>query len=261
MRATSWLACLMALAINACAPAGGEETPPARLASRAPAADRTTPPAATTPRPAPRDGRTREAIAADLSDNGEPMIVVAGWRDDTGVPGVPVYAQRNGGWRRLTAGDWPAGESSFVRAVEAADLDGDGRLELIALGRTGAVGGGQAMLAVFRMREGDLDLVAETRWQGGADRVWVIDGAGDRDKVVVGGRNRRALRAFALDGDRLVPRRTEGAAPPARGDGVIMSLPLPSGAMPVAVRDAGGGRPLLATVEEWNAELARLRPR
>ena len=265
MRATSRLACVMALAINACAVDGGDHPPPAPLASsapqRAPAGEEAGPRAPAAPASASLDPRTHDAIAADLSQSGEPMIAVAGWRDETGAPGVPVYAQRNGGWRRLTTSQWPAGESSFVRAVEAADLDGDGRLELIALGRTGADDGGLATLAVFRMRDGDLELVADTHWTGGGDRVWVPGGAGDRGEIVVGGRNRRALRSFALDGERLVPGGTPMAAPPAPGDEVTMTLPGPCGAIRVAVRDAGSGRPLLATIAKWNAELARLRPR
>jgi hypothetical protein len=257
----------MALAIGACAVEDSAEPAPAKT-SPAPRLATAEPMPAASERPAAPAARSTEppvlrAIAADLANSGEPMVVVAGWRDRDSAAGVPVYAQRNGGWRRLTTGEWPDGAGSIARAVDAADLDGDGAIEVAAFGRVGDGGeADRARLAVFRLRDRELEQVAEVRWQGAEDRLWLIDSDGDgSSEVVVGGRGRRAVRAFSLEGDALVARAARGAGPKRNRESVEMSLPGAGGPFQVAVRPATGGAPMLATLQQWNAELARLRPR
>ena len=269
MRASWLLACVMVPASSACAIDDGDEPPPAR-AARAPALATTAekvPPAEVVAAPpaavSPAEPGSLRAVAADLASIGEPMVLVAGWRDQESAAGVPVYAQRNGGWRRVTIGEWPRGAASSVRAVDAADLDGDGTLEVAALGREDdGRGGDRALLVVFRLRDRELDKLAEARWNGDADRLWLADSGGDgRHEVVIGLRQRRAARAFAFESGQLIAREPKGTGPGRRGDTVAMSLPDDGSPLSVAVRAASGGRSMLETVEEWNAELARLRPR
>lgn len=223
--------CLTALAIGACA-TDDREPPvatrkPANLATTA----KTEAPARQPTAPAPRAAtvaRTHDAVAVDLAGSGEPLIAVAGCQDANGNPVVPLYAQRNGGWRRIAEGEWPAGDGSEVQAIDARDLDADGVPELIAQGRgEDSDGANRSRLAVYRLRAGDLELVPEARGDGPGGDISLSDPATSR-----------------------------------RGDHqVVMSLPDPAGAMRVVVRAAGGGPSMLGTIQKWNAELARLRPR
>jgi len=259
-----------ALAISACAAGDDQATPQAShptpvtavLPDRAPApapaaAGPTRPPvvAATPSRPLP-------AIAADFARTGEPLIMVAGYRDDSGIPLVPIYAQRNGGWRRIGAGEWPAGAGSIIRAVDGGDMDGDGWPELAALGQIGEGEGALTVLVVFRMRDRDLERIAETRWDGPGDELAIGGGGGNggQEIAVVRRRDRRELRRYALAGGHLVPRAAPGPSSARDRDRVRMALPDAGRTIRVEVRAASGAPSVLATIEEWNAELARLRP-
>jgi hypothetical protein len=249
--------CLTALAISACAAGDGAPSPrprERRVVIAAPRIGEAHLDAASQPeRPSPpRSTGRHRAVAADLLGAGEPMIVVAGCRDPSGAAEVPVYAQRNGGWRRVSAGEWPGGDAAAVASVDAADLDGDGGLEVVALG-TG--GDGRPHLAVYRMRDRDLVLTAATTWRGRADR---LDIAIDERAIGIGG---RPPRAFALEGDRLVPRTPVDTRPPRRARGLAMTLAAADRSLRVAVGAAAGGPSMIARIAAWNDELARLRPR
>ncbi|HUS68857.1 MAG TPA: hypothetical protein VMZ28_30180 [Kofleriaceae bacterium] len=106
--------------------------------------------------------RVLAAVAGDLAGTGEPMLVVAGFRDAGGRAEVPVVAQRDGGWQIIARGAWPGDE---VTAVEVADVEGDARPEVIALGRAG----GRARLVVFALGVGNL--VAQTDIDAGDERA------------------------------------------------------------------------------------------
>jgi hypothetical protein len=255
--------CVMALAIGACsrneqaaspppAPPTAQARPGPALASRAEAD--------TPDRPSPVDLGPLDAVAADLTGS-EPIIAVAGYRDEDGVAAIPIYAQRNGGWRRIGTVAWPESEGANVVAVDAGDLDGDGRPELAALGRIADEGGGsRAELAVYRLDGGDLALVADVRLDGAASELWLGDEDGDgRPEIAV--RGRRLARLYSLDEGRLVSRSRRAPAAPRDHDRVIMPLPGPAGRMRVVVRAASGCPSVLGTIRQWNAELARLRPR
>lgn len=204
--------------------------------------------------PVPPHG-THRAIAADLAGSGEPIIAVTGCRDGGGAAEVAIYAQRNGGWRRIGGGAWPDGESSSVSSLDAADLDGDGALELAALG---SAGDGRAHLAVFRMRDRDLVPVAETSWNGhpGALEIADVDG---RAVLLIRTRRGRARRAFALDGEALAERAAIDVRSPRRAHSLEMSLPAASGPLRVAIAASSGGPSMLHRIAAWNDELARLR--
>ncbi len=205
--------------------------------------------------PAPQRG-THRAIAADLSDSGEPIIAVTGCRDASGAAEVPIYAQRNGGWRRIGGGAWPDGGDSSVSSLDAADLDGDGTLELIALGTAGE---GRAQLAVYRLRDRDLDLVSETSWNGhpGPLEVVAVD---RRAAILVRDRRGRPRRAFSLDAGVLAARAVIQVRSQRRAHALEMSLPATSGQLRVAIAAASGGPSMLPRIEAWNDELARLQP-
>ena len=271
MRFSRGLACgVTVLAISACAAGDDQATPQAtgltplvavaaRAPARAPAAARRT----RSPVDAARPPRPLPAVAADFARTGEPLIMVAGYRDESGIPLVPVYAQRNGGWRRIGAGEWPAGSGASIHAVDGGDIDGDGSPELAALGRIGEGDAALTVLVVFRMRDGDLEPIAETRWDGPGDELTISDGGGDggQEIAVVRRRDRRELRRFALADGHLVPSSVQGPPSGRDRDRVRMALPDAGRAIRVEVRAASGAPSVLATIEEWNAELARLRPR
>jgi hypothetical protein len=252
--------CLTALAISACT--GGDGGPSSRPREHRAviAAAQVVRGGANQPEPEseparPRSNGRRRAVAADLLGAGEPMVVVAGCRDSAGAAEVPVYAQRNGGWRRVTAGEWPAGDAAAVAAVDAADLDGDGALEVAALGSSGD---GRAHLALYRMRDRDLALIAETSWRGRADRLEI---AVDERTIGISGRHGRRPRAFALDGDRLVSRTPVDRSTPHRPHRLAMTFAAADGPLRVDISAAAGGPAMLSRIAAWNDELARLRPR
>ena len=90
------------------------------------------------------------AVAGDLAGTGEPMLVVSGFRGPGGRAEVPVLAQRDGGWQVVARAAWP-GDGDVV-AVEIADVEGDARPEVLALGRAS----GRARLVVFELGVGSL---------------------------------------------------------------------------------------------------------
>jgi hypothetical protein len=97
------------------------------------------------------------AVAGDLAGTGEPLLVVAGFRDADGRAVVPVIAQRNGGWQVIARGAWPGARDAEIVAVEIADVSGDERPDVIALGRSD----GRARLVVFELAVGSLVPVSE----------------------------------------------------------------------------------------------------
>lgn len=229
---------VMALALTGCAV--DEDAPPIAAAVGTAPALALSPPAASAVRvESPRGSRSRAArrgVAADVAGTGEPFIMVAGATDADGAPAVPVYAQRDGGWRVIASGDWPAGASSAIERVEAVDLDGDGAVEVIAFGVVGdaAPEPGRRTI-VYRWRHGDLVRMAEGSYDRAARALTIIDGDADLLRAV-----RRPRRARRVARERI-----------------SVSLPGPDGALDVLVRPAGDAS-LLATIVSWNAELDRL---
>ncbi len=70
---------------------------------------------------------------ADLNGNGSEQVVV-GWRkpDKDGKVGIKVFSRKDDGtW----ASQWVADNTVAVEDLKVADLDGDGKLEIIAAGR------------------------------------------------------------------------------------------------------------------------------
>ena len=149
---------------------------------------------------------------ADLATTGEP------------VPLLVRYAQADGTWEETPFATSP-NPAKFVGALAAADLDGDGRADLVVLG--------QKEIAIFHQREG-LGLVLEEKLPLGDDNVYGLlvtdvdgDGRPDLSYLVPGSRESLRVRrqvapgkfgpelSFALKTPRspLVRLHSTGAAP------------------------------------------------
>jgi hypothetical protein len=107
---------------------------------------------------------------ADLDGDGALELVAGGFstRDTGRRSTVIAYRQRGELWVPLAEAGWDGGAGSLVRNVEIADADGDGRLDVIALGRVGASPHeARARLAVFALEGERLVLRADSTWLEG----------------------------------------------------------------------------------------------
>ena len=162
--------------------------------------------------------RLFDACHVRLSPNAMPLLAVAGFTQ-TGqgdIADLSVFEWSGGEkpilrWRLLRGG---AGASS-IRTLRAADLDGDGRDELIALGRIGDEHtDSRGELQVFRHDEAQWKPIALERWQSGQYThgygMDIADLGGDRSlEIITGGffgrgeREEAELRVWKLKGERL----------------------------------------------------------
>ena len=117
-------------------------------------------------------GETRLYAGAvgDLDGDGTPELVVVGFSAE--VAGhrstILVYRRQGDAWEPVTEGGWDDGAGSTLRDVQIADIDGDGKLDVIVLGRVGATPhSAKGRLAVFDLEAGKLVQRAETEWQHG----------------------------------------------------------------------------------------------
>lgn len=108
--------------------------------------------------------------AADLDGDGTLELVAGGFSTQAGGRRSTIIAYRQHGdtWTPLAEAGWAGGAGSIVRNVELADADGDGRLDVIAVGRMGATTQeAHARVAVFGLDGGRLVLRAEQTWRLG----------------------------------------------------------------------------------------------
>lgn len=171
------------LATGACRSASEPIPAPARSAPAAPASETAAPaaPAAPVSRSAgatvvreesSSDGETRlfSGGAADLDGDGTLELVAGGFSTEAGGrrSTILVYRQRGDAWERVAEAGWDDGAGSLVRNVEIADVDGDGRPDVVAVGRVGpAPHESRARVAVFGLDHGKLVERAEIQWRSG----------------------------------------------------------------------------------------------
>lgn len=219
------------LAGSACKRA--QDTEPAAAPTAAPAESAAVPTAAPA---APAAGNGARVVREEASEAGETRLYSGGVADLDGdgalelVAGgfsaqgkgrrstILAYRQRGDTWSPLTEAGWDGGAGSTVRNVEIADADGDGKLEVIALGRVGPSSHeAHARVAVFALERGQLVMRAERTWHlgqythGYGLAVGDLDGDG-RPEIATGGfqfdgtAETGFVRLWSLRDHALVPR-------------------------------------------------------
>jgi hypothetical protein len=142
-------------------------------------------------------GETRlfSGSVADLDGDGALELVTGGFSsDDKGKrPTIAVYRRSGESWTPLTAATWNSDAGSMVRNIEIVDSDGDGKLDVVALGRTGKTPHeARAHLTISSLEGGALVQHAAMDWQTGKYThgygLAVADLDGDkRPEIVTGG--------------------------------------------------------------------------
>jgi hypothetical protein len=133
------------------------------------------------------DGETRlfSGGVGDLDGDGALELVAGGFSAEktNRHPTIRIYRQSGEAWSPLAEAGWDSAPGSLVRNVEIADADGDGKLDVIAVGRVGSTEReASARLAVFGLDGGKLVPRAETTWKSGAYSHGYGLAAGDLDR-------------------------------------------------------------------------------
>jgi hypothetical protein len=205
--------CVLASSTGCQRAAAPEPAPSSELpaAAAAPAVPAVAPAPATAPAPKPTPTTQAVVVREEISPAGETRLFSAGVADldrdgalelvaggFSAVDGgrrstVRVYRQRGAEWVPLAEGGWDGGPGSTIRNVQIADVDGDGRLEVVALGRVGATPWvAKARVAVLAPSGATLAVRAEVEWQTGTYTHGFGLAAGDLDgdgkaEIVTGG--------------------------------------------------------------------------
>ena len=161
--------------------------------------------------------RLFSACVVRAGNDSVPRLAVAGF-SQTGqgdVADLSVYESTESAAVLQTRIMWRGSGNSSIRTLRTADLDGDGRDELIALGRAGdEEADSTGELQVFSLQDGLLRLAASATWQSGRYThgygmdIADLDGDG-RPEIVTGGffrgedRERAELRVWTLDSSKL----------------------------------------------------------
>jgi hypothetical protein len=157
---------------------------------------------------------------ADLDGDGTLELIAGGFSAQDGGrrSTIIAYRQRGDTWSPVAEGGWDGGEGSTVRNVEIADVDGDGKLDVIGLGRLGASPhDARASLVALSLESGKLVERAGYSWlvgrytHGYGLAIGDLDGDG-KPEIVTGGfqfdgtSETGFVRVWSLRNNELIPR-------------------------------------------------------
>ena len=112
--------------------------------------------------------RLYSGAVADLDGDGALELVAGGFSadEDGRRSTIRVYRQAaGGGWTPWLENGWDGGKGSTARNLEIADVDGDGALDVVVLGRVGArAHAARARMAIFNLVNGALVKRHEVEW-------------------------------------------------------------------------------------------------
>lgn len=112
--------------------------------------------------------RLYSGAVADLDGDGALELVAGGFAadEDGRRSTIRVYRQgASGGWLPWLENGWDGGKGSTARNLEIGDLDGDGKLEVVVLGRVGdRPKDTRARMAIFQLTGGELKKQREVEW-------------------------------------------------------------------------------------------------
>jgi hypothetical protein len=168
-------------------------------------------------------GETRlfSGRAEDLDGDGTLELIAGGFSAVAGGKRstLRAYRQTGASWTPIAEAGWDGGEGSTIRNVEIGDVDGDGKPDVIALGRVGAMSenDAKARLAVFGLEGGKLVKRADVDWRSGTYThgyglaVGDLDGDGTLELVtggfeLAGTKERGFVRVWSLRDGKLALR-------------------------------------------------------
>lgn len=125
-----------------------------------------------------RQTRLYSVCTADLRGDGTRQIVVGGFNDsgDGEMSDVTVYTMGDNVANVQSRVMWKGSSNSVIKTVRSGDLDGDGRDEIVVVGRIGGhinhrypddQDDADAQLKVFGLRDGMFRVLAAAQWQNG----------------------------------------------------------------------------------------------